>query len=681
MEDEGQVEQRAQKLKQLTSRQLEVLEERCKGKSRAEIADALFIQEGTVQFHFDNIYARLELDHLSQAARNLEIPKFCEALKYVTKEDIAQPEPEPEPEAPQPASFARRQAVRNLVILFLTIIAVIVLASAGIKTLIFGPPIGVLETVQPRQATSTSGALYPTTTTTAVPTVTPLTPVASTQPSPTVAATPSSTAPDLASEGVCGETAQMEAPLASRFIRNQGVSAFTVENTEGAVLSNRVRALAIDARGLWIGYHATDQLPINGLGHYDKSLWFDCDHSEATAGNVNAVAIDHTGQVWIATEKDGVAMFDGKSWRRFTIRNGLPSDWTYGITIDENNNVWVATWEGIAKFDGDLWSVPYSVHNKTLYNNHTHAIAFDSSHNIWIGHIDYGVSLYRSTDGSWIYHTAETSGLGGNRVHTIVVRPPDADSAESIWFATGDGGVSKFEQGEWTVYGVDDGLPSNDVLTVALDKYNRVWAATMGGVAYFDDQEWTIYDTIGTFSVAFGPSCQDCPFDDEHIWTGTANLGLTHSHIPYPDTAIDIIEVCFVSAGRERICPSLTGITKTRGAQVISVTYPITVTPGEEFRFEIVAAPRSPYQLREGDFLSNMDENDANLFGAYQLIPVEGTIEPGQPFTFTDHDNPLIAPQLADGEQERTFTTRWRVWMRTRYAGPAIHISFTVQRP
>ena len=135
-------------------------------------------------------------------------------------------------------------------------------------------------------------------------------------------------------------------------------------------------------------------------------------------------------------------------------------------------------------------------------------------------------------------------------------------------------------------------------------------------------------------SIAFGPSCEDCPFDDEHIWTGTADLGLTHSRLPYPDAALDIIEVCFVSAERARVCPPLI---RSEDTQVVTATYPITVIPDQEFRFEIVAAPRSPYQLHEGDFLSNMDQNDANRFGAYELIAVKGTIEPGQPFTFTDH--------------------------------------------
>jgi hypothetical protein len=61
-------------------------------------------------------------------------------------------------------------------------------------------------------------------------------------------------------------------------------------------------------------------------------------------------------------------------------------------------------------------------------------------------------------------------------------------------------------------------------------------------------------------------------------------------------------------------------------------------------------------------------------------MAVKGTIEPGQPFVFTDFDNYFIAPQLTSGEQEHTFISTWRVWMFTRYTGPPIHISFTVRR-
>ncbi len=495
-----------------------------------------------------------------------------------------------------------------------------------------------------------------------------------------------SPAPGLIGEGgVCGESNRVEAS-APELWRSQGVIPFNQDNTDRGILNDYVRAVTIDRRGVWIGYFATDQNPANGLGQYDGSDWADCDHSGATKGNVNAVAVDHADRVWVATEKDGVAMFDGKAWHRFTTRDGLPSDWTYGLTVDDDNNVWVATWEGVAKFDENGWSVPYTARNGTIFDDRVHAIAFDSAGNIWVGHIDQGVSQFRSQDGTWVHHTSEKGEIGGDKIRAIGLQKAGADSPEAVWFAT-ETGLSKFEQGKWTVYRTEDGLPSNNIQAVAFDKYNRIWAATRaddsgtGGVAYLDGSNWVRYNTLSTMSLAFGPSCQDCPIDDEQVWAGTAGWGLTYSRIPYPDEAIEVSKVCFQlvrSEHPEPICPPLIEV---KHPHVITVTYPIALAPGEKLRFEVTVVPVAGYQLREdrGDFLSYAGENDVNRFNAWPLIPVKGIVNPGQPFIFTDYNNPLVAPQLSGGELEKTFTSTWRVWVHTRYAGPAIRIRFIVR--
>lgn len=413
--------------------------------------------------------------------------------------------------------------------------------------------------------------------------------------------------------------------------------------------------MAVDKRGLWVGYFASDQNGPNGLGQYNKKDWANCNQPGSLAGqNVNAIAFDRQGQVWVALENGGVARYDGHAWRSFTEREGLPSNQTYGITVDPQGRVWVATWEGLAMYDGDRWRTPYTFENKTLASNRVHALAFDSAGNIWVGYIREGISQYIAAENRWVYYHVDASAPSGRLVRSIVVRPRDDLLPESIWFATADGGVSAYVQGQWRVYRASEGLPSDDVRAVALDRYNRVWVATAAGVAYFDGKTWARYNSLPTLSLAFGSSCQGCPFDDDHVWAGTDSHGLTHSRIPLPGDVLDVIEV----------------------------RYPKVVAPGEIFRPEIVVMPRSPYQLREdrGDFLSNMDSDDANLFGAYPIIPVKGIVEPGQPFTFVDPDDPFRAPPLAEGETERTFVSTWRVWMYTRYVGPPIEIRFTVRR-
>lgn len=481
----------------------------------------------------------------------------------------------------------------------------------------------------------------------------------------------------------CGEGSRLVVSAPS-LLRSQGITNFAVENMNGAVLNNKVRAVTIGPSGLWVGYFATEQNPKNGVGHYNKSSWADCNQAEGiVTGDVNALAVDKVGRVWVATEKNGVEMFDGEKWQTFTTQQGLPSNQTYGLTVDEDNTVWVATWEGVAKFNGSIWEDFYTVNSGTIFYNDVHAIAFDQEKNVWVGHIDNGVSQFRAKDGEWIHHTVESGGVGGNKVRGIVIRKATTGAPESVWFATADGGVSRFEQGKWTVYRVEDGLPNNHVRGIAVDKYNRVWAATAGGVAYFDGQHWITYDTIDTFSIAFGLSCQDCPIDDDHVWTGTFAQGLTHSRLPYPDEALDVIKICFEPVKEERgepLCPALTEIDYP---PTIITIYPKPVKPGEKIYFEIVVRPRGSYQLREekGDFLSNIEDDEAKLFGVYPIIAIKGIVDKGRSFTFTDRNKPFIAPSLAGDEAEKVVTSTWRVWTYTRYAGPFIQLQFKIRKP
>jgi|GEM_PF-1549568 len=481
---------------------------------------------------------------------------------------------------------------------------------------------------------------------------------------------------------LCDEKDRIVAPPVSRLLRSQGVSAFTVENTAGGVQTNRVRSLVADMSGLWIGYFATSQYPNAGLGQYDKKSWVKCSPlTEAGMLNVNALITDSHGRLWIGMEKAGIFAYEGKSWRRYTTSDGLPSDEIFGLSVDGNGAVWAGTWEGVAKYDGSFWSVPYTVQKQTIFNNRVHAIAFDSLGNIWVGHLGDGVSLYRKSEGRWVRLTTQTSEIGGNHIRAIAVRKADLRAAESLWFATHDGGVSKFEQGEWAVYRASNGFISDDVRAIAVDKYNRIWAATDKGVVYFDGSRWVVYDTLDTLSIAFGPNCQGCPFDDEHIWTGTATMGLTHSRVPYLDneTAVQVRGICLENTAKGRFCQS---VDEQPARSVITATYPTPLLPGEKLRIEVILSPRAPYQLREdrGDFLSNIADTDDQLYGTWTHIAVKGVVEPNQSFTFTDYENLLRVPRLAEGETERTFSSTWRVWMHTRYVGPYVQIVGRVQK-
>lgn len=701
----GDMTEELERLSRLTLREREVLQLRCEGKTQKEISQALSIAIPTVKTHCASIYAKLGLDDpdLTSARRNIELlrygsylppegagpgviesgaPALFEAaeplsglaqseqsLLAVLEDEIELleersrllPATVPPAQVLPPAESGRWRGRWTALMLGLLVFIGVVggLIGAGATWLAVRQSLAAARTPEPAAAAAPGATALEAPATAAPATAAPAATTA-----PVVAAPAAVTAGQPVTTTVCGEAARVKVQTPP-FVRSQGLTAFSPDNTEGAIISPWARAIVIDERGVFSGYFPGGESPRGGVMHFDKTTWANCNlPGEGPALNVNALAIDARDRLWAGTEEGGVSVWEGERWRTYTTVDGLPSDKIYGLTVDAAGNLWAGTWEGVAKFDGERWSVPYTVNNNTIFSNHVHAIAFDSAGNIWVAHIDDGVSQYREADGRWIHHTV-ASGMGGNKGRSIAIRPAAGGEPESVWVATADGGVSVFEQGRWTAYREADGLPSDDVGALALDKHRRVWAATTGGTAWFDGERWTTYDTLWTVSLAFGPACEGCPYTDEHVWTGTAETGLTVSRLPYPDAAMDVLGVRFFDRD---------------GAELVQ---PLAIAPGEAFRPEITIRPRSSYQLLEsrGDMLVHLDADDVQRFGAYERIPVKGTIEPGQPFTFTDYDNFFVAPQLETGETERTFTSTWRTWVHGRYAGPPIEITFSVRKP
>ncbi|MBZ0321317.1 MAG: hypothetical protein K8L91_33185 [Anaerolineae bacterium] len=429
------------------------------------------------------------------------------------------------------------------------------------------------------------------------------------------------------------------------FRRDLGLTLYNTENTNGNILNNYIRAVTLDERGVWFGYFPRSEEPrVNGIGQFDRQNWELCGaQGKAIGDNANDIAISGNGDVWVVTDGYGAARFDGQVWHTYSTLDGLSDDRNYEVVIDQNNVVWIATWEGVARFDGIAWGVPYTNSiPDTLVNNHIHTMAFHPTGETWFGYIETGLS--RKQGEQWTHYTAETTpdALQSNNVRDILI-----DGQGNTWVATSGGGVSLFnvETQAWTIYNASNSkLPNDNVKALALDKYDRVWAATESGVMFFDGTDWQSYAAIDTLDIAFGPACDTCPYNDEHVWLATTE-GLTHSRIPQPSPVIEII----------------------------SVDYPEEVSPNQRFVPEITVKVLDSYELKAGDGLFYAESTEDNLYGAYPVMPVNDAVSAGQTYTFTDSNNPFVAPEAAG-----TYTSIWRVWASGRYVGEPVVIEFTV---
>jgi hypothetical protein len=114
------------------------------------------------------------------------------------------------------------------------------------------------------------------------------------------------------------------------------------------------------------------------------------------------------------------------------------------------------------------------------------------------------------------------------------------DNADRTWIGTANG-VWRFDTDEWTHYSVLDGLPSNNILSVATGQYGEIAAGTDKGLALYEGGQWSVVDTTKGLadnhvtSIAFG--------EEKTVYVGTLSgmTKITEKATTHFDTADGLI--------------------------------------------------------------------------------------------------------------------------------------------
>jgi ligand-binding sensor domain-containing protein len=127
------------------------------------------------------------------------------------------------------------------------------------------------------------------------------------------------------------------------------------------------------------------------------------------------------------------AQYQVQSW---TTENGLPQNVVSSIIQTRDGYIWLATNDGLVRFDGLRFTV------------------FDRSNSPGIRNNRFMV-LYEAADGA-------------------------------IWAGTENGGVTRYYQSAFTTYTTQDGLPQNYVDGVTGDAAGHVWVISDGQILRWD---------------------------------------------------------------------------------------------------------------------------------------------------------------------------------------------------
>ncbi len=168
------------------------------------------------------------------------------------------------------------------------------------------------------------------------------------------------------------------------------------------------------------------------------------------------------------------------------IEDGLPQNSVNDIEQDAQGYLWLATLEGLVRFDG----VTFTVFNKTnidaIKSNEMRSFYLDNKNVLWIG--SYGGGLIRFENGIFTSFGKE-DGLDETRVWEI-----SGSDIAGIWLATHEG-LYRYQNGAFTCFTAEDGLAGNDVRCVHVDKDGKVWAGTMNGLSLFEHGSFKTFTT------------------------------------------------------------------------------------------------------------------------------------------------------------------------------------------
>lgn len=201
--------------------------------------------------------------------------------------------------------------------------------------------------------------------------------------------------------------------------------------------------------------------------------------------NVTSIAIDGDGLAWIATE-EGLSRFDGKHFRNFTRENsGLTANELNCVIIDpsDNRNVWIATQrDGVCFYDHSTGLITQVAADFLRSNDITDIVPARDGHGLWFVNYHYGVQYYDPATGETRTYNHETIPGLPRRCWTV------AESTDGLLYIGHDNdGMSVIDPSAMTAttYTGSDGLPGNNVYTVAIDNNGCIWTGTDRGAALF----------------------------------------------------------------------------------------------------------------------------------------------------------------------------------------------------
>jgi len=282
-------------------------------------------------------------------------------------------------------------------------------------------------------------------------------------------------------------------------------------NDPKTINDNKIRSLFKDATGvIWVG-------TIIGLNKFDSLrkkfhvVNFN-DNYQTLLDNLNQVPKNFISEkiLWAGPGKSTILKSADRSIRFFgnvDSRNGFKTAQSANFYLDENNYLWVGSYDGIHYYDrikNEFHNVQYiDDGTPSLGNNFVRWFYIDNKNRFWAGTMAGGLNFYdpsKKTYKRFIHYEADINSLGDSRVSCVF-----EDSHGIIWVGT-YGGLDVFDENSETfkhyrvVPNSKTSISNDRIYSIYESKSGELWIGTYQGLNKYDKKT----DSFEQFITEYG---------------------------------------------------------------------------------------------------------------------------------------------------------------------------------
>jgi ligand-binding sensor domain-containing protein len=286
----------------------------------------------------------------------------------------------------------------------------------------------------------------------------------------------------------------------------EGHALFTTYTADDGLALSSVCSSILDAKGnLWFGTQG------GGVSKFNGKEFINYTPIHGLSNNtVLSILEDKHGNIWFGTDGGGVSMYDGKLFTTITEADGLCGNTIRCIIEDKFGYIWFgAQGGGISKLVNDDWAQDSSLRRgvflnygirEGMPNDEIYSMSFDTFGNLWIGTFRAGLLFLPANQaqrnekqialGTSYFSTLQTTnGLPSNRVLSLLI-----DKKNTLWVGT-DKGIALLppfqtkneiveyqkSNNSFTQFSVKTGLPNDAIRCINEDDMGAIWVGTDGG--------------------------------------------------------------------------------------------------------------------------------------------------------------------------------------------------------